>query len=87
MSKLIRDGALRDRLGVALAELTVEHWPPRKHVRQSAQEKMRPISTDDDSQGKQLNGKNSYAITFAKGQLPPVQGFWSLTLYNAVHFF
>ena len=45
------------------------------------------IYTDDDSQGKQLNGQNSYAITFAKGQLPPVQGFWSLTLYNAVHFF
>jgi len=43
------------------------------------------IYTDDDSQGKQLNGQNTYAITFAK--VPPVQGFWSLTLYNSVHMF
>lgn len=28
-----------------------------------------------------------YTITFAKGQTPPVKGFWSLTLYNAEHFF
>jgi hypothetical protein len=45
------------------------------------------IYTDDDSQGKQLNGQNSYAITFGKGEVPPVKGFWSLTLYNAEHFF
>jgi hypothetical protein len=44
------------------------------------------IYTDDDSQGKQLNGQNIYAITFAKGQVPPVEGFWSLTLYDDVHF-
>ena len=25
--------------------------------------------------------------TFATGQVPPVKGFWSLTLYNAEHFF
>ena len=50
-------------------------------------EETKYIYTDDDSQGQQLNGQNTYAITFAKGQLPPVQGFWSLTLYNEVHFF
>jgi hypothetical protein len=26
-------------------------------------------------------------VTFAKGEVPPVHGFWSLTLYNAEHFF
>ena len=35
-----------------------------------------------DSQGKPLEGNNQYTITFPKGQLPPVKGFWSLTLYN-----
>ena len=45
------------------------------------------IYTDDDSQGQQLSGQNTYSITFPKGQLPPVKGFWSLTLYNDVHFF
>jgi hypothetical protein len=40
---------------------------------------------DNDSQGKQLEGWNLYAITFAKGQVPPVKGFWSLTLYNDYH--
>jgi len=36
---------------------------------------------------KQLHGRNLYSVTFAKGQLPPVNGFWSLTLYNEHHFF
>ena len=45
------------------------------------------IYTDDDSQGKQLSGQNGYSITFAKGEVPPVNGFWSVTLYNAEHFF
>ena len=26
-------------------------------------------------------------MTFPKGQVPPVNGFWSLTLYNSEHFF
>ena len=50
-------------------------------------EETKYIYTDNDSQGKQLNGQNTYAITFAKGQMPPVKGFWSLTLYNDVHLF
>ena len=43
-------------------------------------EETKYIYTDDDSQGKQLDGKNTYTVTFAKGQTPPVKGFWSLTL-------
>jgi hypothetical protein len=43
--------------------------------------------TDNDSQLQQLVGKSSYAVTFPKGQLPPVKGFWSLTMYNPEHFF
>lgn len=43
--------------------------------------------TDNDSQLKQLDGKLSYAVTFPKGQLPPVKGFWSLTMYDPEHFF
>ena len=42
---------------------------------------------DLDSDGGRLNGQNRYTVTFAKGALPPVKGFWSLTLYNKFHFF
>lgn len=45
------------------------------------------IYTDNDNQGQQLNGKHTYTVTFAKGQVPPVKGFWSLTLYDQYHFF
>jgi hypothetical protein len=50
-------------------------------------EETKYIYTDNDNQGQQLNGQNNYTITFPKGQTPPVKGFWSLTLYNAGHFF
>ncbi|MBI6555074.1 MULTISPECIES: DUF1254 domain-containing protein [Pseudomonas] len=37
-----------------------------------------------DSEGKPANGaRHSYTVHFAKDQLPPVDAFWSLTLYNA----
>jgi len=42
---------------------------------------------DLDSSGGRLNGNHSYAVTFTKGQIPPVKGFWSLTMYNKFHFF
>jgi hypothetical protein len=50
-------------------------------------EETKYIYTDNDSLGTQLDGQNTYAITFPKGQTPPVKGFWSLTLYNDVHLF
>jgi hypothetical protein len=43
--------------------------------------------TDSDTQGQQLAGASSYAVTFPKGQLPPVKGFWSLTMYDPAHVF
>lgn len=42
---------------------------------------------DLDESGQRLDGSKSYTVTFAKGQTPPVNGFWSLTLYNEHHFF
>lgn len=42
---------------------------------------------DLDANGKRLNGTNRYTVTFKKGATPPVNGFWSLTLYNEHHFF
>ncbi|MCY2996756.1 MAG: DUF1214 domain-containing protein, partial [Planctomycetota bacterium] len=45
------------------------------------------IYRDYDSEGQQLHGQNNYTVTFAKGQEPPVNGFWSLTLYNDKHVF
>jgi hypothetical protein len=50
-------------------------------------EETKYIYTDSDSSGRQLDGRNIYAITFPKGQIPPVRGFWSLTLYDQYHFF
>ena len=42
---------------------------------------------DLDASGARLNGANRYTVTFAKDGTPPVNGFWSLTLYNEHHFF
>ncbi len=40
-----------------------------------------------DSKGKRLNGANKYVIHFAKEKMPPVKGFWSLTMYDEQMFF
>lgn len=45
------------------------------------------FGADFDSAGNRLNGANQYTVTFPAGELPPVNGFWSLTLYNEQHFF
>lgn len=47
----------------------------------SVQEAFYPIYQTDSS-GHKLDGSNRYTITFAKGQLPPVRAFWSLTMYQ-----
>ncbi|MCA1440437.1 DUF1254 domain-containing protein [Ensifer sp. IC4062] len=37
--------------------------------------------------GRAYEGSNKYVLTFPKGQLPPVRGFWSITMYNDQYFF
>lgn len=39
-----------------------------------------------DDQGRALHGSNGYVIRFAPGQLPPVDAFWSLTVYDRQGF-
>lgn len=36
---------------------------------------------------KTYNGANKYLIHFKHGEMPPVKGFWSLTLYDENYFF
>ena len=39
-----------------------------------------------DSDGNPLDGANDYTIHFDKGQIPPAQAFWSITLYDNAGF-
>ncbi len=36
---------------------------------------------------KKYTGEKKYVMHFNKGELPPVDGFWSLTMYDATYFF
>jgi hypothetical protein len=40
---------------------------------------------DLDRTGARLTGAKSYTVTFK--EVPPVKGFWSITLYDQYHFF
>ena len=44
-------------------------------------------TSEVDVNGKPYDGANRYVIHFDKGKFPPVNGFWSLTMYNADYFF
>jgi len=44
-------------------------------------------TSQKDAHGRKYSGANKYVMHFAKGQLPPVSGFWSLTMYDGSYFF
>ena len=44
-------------------------------------------TSQKDIDGKDYVGSNKYVMHFPKGQLPPVGGFWSLTMYDEKYFF
>jgi hypothetical protein len=59
----------------------------KSNMYDNAPQETRYIYTDFDSGGQRLNGAHAYTVTFPAGQTPPVDGFWSLTLYNKEHLF
>ena len=44
-----------------------------------------PLNLADDT-GKPLDGTNKYTLHFEKGEAPPANAFWSVTLYDAEGF-
>jgi len=44
-------------------------------------------TSEKDAAGKEYDGTKKYVMHFDKGQFPPVDGFWSLTMYDAAYFF
>jgi hypothetical protein len=52
-----------------------------------AQDAVYPF-TEKDADGKDYDGsKYKYVMRFGKGQMPPVKGFWSVTMYDTDFFF
>jgi len=50
------------------------------------QDAVYPITLKD-ADGNAYEGTNKYIMRFAKGRMPPVDGFWSVTMYDPKMFF
>jgi hypothetical protein len=59
----------------------------RSNMFDNAPNETKYIYADFDQDGQRLTGDHRYSVTFAAGQTPPVNGFWSLTVYNKEHLF
>jgi hypothetical protein len=44
-------------------------------------------TSEKDADDKEYDGNKKYVMHIDKGQFPPVNGFWSLTMYDAGYFF
>ena len=65
-----------------LVRATVAWWAIGANFPEDA---LYPVGLVDDT-GQRLDGANDYVLHFAAGQLPPVDGFWSLTMYDSQMF-
>ena len=63
-----------------LLRASVNRFGPATHIAQEA------LYFSAKPEGQPLSGANKYILKFNAGALPPVDAFWSLTLYNAVDF-
>ncbi len=44
-------------------------------------------TSEVDAEGRKYSGANRYVLHFDKGQAPPANAFWSVTMYDANYFF
>jgi len=51
-----------------------------------SQDSIYPVSNGPGA-GLQYNGADNYVMHFNKNEMPPVSGFWSVTMYDAQYFF
>jgi len=51
-----------------------------------SQDSIYPVSNGP-GPGLQYSGANNYVMHFNKGEMPPANGFWSITMYDAQYFF
>lgn len=51
-----------------------------------SQDSIYPVSNGPGA-GQEYSGANSYVMHFNRGEMPPVNGFWSITMYDAQYFF
>ena len=51
------------------------------------QDAIYPFSEEDVDGHKYDGSKHAYVMRFGEGQMPPVKGFWSLTMYDPTFFF
>ena len=65
-----------------LVRATVAFWAIGANFPEDA---LYPVGILDDA-GRPLDGAKRYVLRFAEGALPPVDGFWSLTLYDGQMF-
>lgn len=59
----------------------------KSNIMVNSPEETKYFYQDLDVNGARLNSANRYTVTFPKGGTPPVNGFWSLSIYNEHHFF
>ncbi len=59
----------------------------RSNLLGGACDEIKHFHLDLDAGGERLNSAHRYAVTFAKGEAPPVNGPWSLSIYDDHHFF
>ena len=59
----------------------------KSNIMVNSPEETKYFYQDLDAAGARLSSANRYTVTFPKGGTPPVNGFWSLSIYNEHHFF